>query len=293
VNGRKRRPGFITLHREAISDMRKRLEHNRRAMALLIELLAEADAETGEIVASLRWLAAHLGMGRNTLVRGLDRLSQAGFIEVVKARSGHEGSIVTVVEYEWLVGMDGSSSSRIGSELEPVTADSRIAGSVAGSDMEPAARVSGSTTGSVAGSTTGSNLEPANPHLAAGSGPLDLQELQDLQDGELQESKAGSDSLRSRPREDSEPTIEGEHQEQELTEEEKQVLERLDWHEAFASSDPWRKTLDQLRRLGVSDEVAVLDLARAWVADPRPDRRPTEVLRPRQDQMLRRKSRAS
>jgi hypothetical protein len=85
--------------------------------------------------------------------------------------------------------------------------------------------------------------------------------------------------------------IEGEHQEQELTEEKKHVLERLEWHEEFGASDPWRRTLDQLKRLGVSDGDASLDLALAWVADPRPDRRPREALRPYHDLMLRRKSR--
>lgn len=276
----RRRPGFITLHRDAMRDMRERLGHDRGAMSLMVELLVEADAETGEIVGSMRWLAAHLGMGRNTLVRGLERLSEAGFIEVVKARSGHEDTIVTVVDMEWLLGVDGSISSRAGSETEPVAADSRVDGSMAGSDMEPIVRVSGSVTGSVAGSVTGSNLEPANPDLPAGSGPLDLQDLQDPQEGDPQETIP---PLRGVP---IEPV-------DELTEEQQRILERLDWHEDFSVNDPWSKVWLQLQRLGVTEEVAFLDLARAWVADPRPDRRPTEAFKRIHDSMLRRKSRAS
>lgn len=148
---RRRRPGFITIHRDAIAELRQKLGADRSTLGVFIELLAEADVETGEITGSLRWLAQHLGLARNTLKRHLEILRAADLLEVHRGRPGApEGTFIEIPEYDWLTGVDpsaspsGSTSDPRGSTSDP---PGDGGGSVSGSTSDPLVRVGGSVGG--------------------------------------------------------------------------------------------------------------------------------------------------
>lgn len=158
-NGRVRqrlRRGWISVHRDTLRELRERLPHDRAARLTFVELMAEADLETGSVIGSERWIAGELGISRSTLRKQLVVLEENGLIQTTPARNQHEQSLITIVDFDRLRGVEGA-----GPLTGPADANgspppqSTAAGTPAGSARGPADGVAGTPAGTPAGSERG------------------------------------------------------------------------------------------------------------------------------------------
>jgi hypothetical protein len=145
TGGKRRRPGFVTIDRQAIAGLRARVR-NRTVLWTLLELIMEADYKTGALTGSRRALAARLGISRNTLDQHIASLVEENLITVENGKNQYEETRITILEYDFIVGVAGS--------------------------------VGGSVAGSVGGSTSG----PADTVPPVAERPLELPERQERQD---------------------------------------------------------------------------------------------------------------
>jgi len=161
VTAKCRRPGFVTYHRDGLAYLREKLGRNRAAMCVFLELIAEADIQTGEVLGSVRGLTARLGLRRETFANWLRDLEAAGLVEVDAApHRCIEGRIV-IPRYKWFIGEVDAPSPEDGTESEPP------GGPVGGPESVPATWTGGPVGGPVSGpeSVPRDTLLPATTHL--------------------------------------------------------------------------------------------------------------------------------
>jgi len=264
VNGKRRRPGFLPLHREGIAEIRGRLGRQLAAMAVFIQLVAEADIQTGEVLMSIRTLASHLELRRDTLSRYLDLLTKAGLIEVYKADNGFEQTLILIPEYEWLTGAFDAPPLNGGPQTGPAVSDAADRGPVGGPQTVPPMGESGPVGGPVGGPVSGPLTVPLHPDLPAASVPRPSRPSRPSR-RDPQDARTAAISPEGSPPSGQEPAT----KQQPRTEEEPAL-------------DGWGRIWRSLVDSGCSEEDAFLLLARRWVKTPTEDREtltPVTVLR--------------
>jgi hypothetical protein len=133
--GQRRRPGFVTLHRETLAALEQ--QHGPSLAWTLIRLVAEADHRTATIESSIRETSRRLQVGRfETFRRHVRALAAAGELDLVESPRQSKGAVeaevraIRVIRYTELVGALDPESRRdstqnraeLDSQFDPKTA---------------------------------------------------------------------------------------------------------------------------------------------------------------------------
>jgi hypothetical protein len=193
---RRLRRDFVPIQRQVLRELRERLAGDPEARMLLIDLMAEADIDTGVVETNERGLAADLRIHRDKLRRGLMRLERAGLIERPDdpddAWRRNPRKLIVVVDFDELRGYEPG----LADAPEPGPADAPEPGPAdapepssdraelpgPGPSSGPAHTPENAFPGPSPGPGHGPSDAPEHAVPPAASGSLDLQDHLDVRD---------------------------------------------------------------------------------------------------------------
>jgi DNA-binding transcriptional MocR family regulator len=154
----KRRPGFITLSREAVGVLMDLPPH---LWGTLTRLVNEAEITKGVLRTSIRSLAESMRMSKDTVSRHLKALQAEDLIDWEEGTNQHDPSRITIQDWAWLISLDESAVPNVG------TADNLV------QDVEEVAVPKVRTPGGPAQHKVRTAGRTADGHSPAETTPLD------------------------------------------------------------------------------------------------------------------------
>jgi hypothetical protein len=105
------KPGFTKYDYAAMQALRERLPEDPRARLLLLDLIGEADRDTGMVRGSYRYLSEKLGMHLGTFNKCRKVLEAVGEVRTTPAtKDGRTETTILVVDYDYFTGVTTTSA---------------------------------------------------------------------------------------------------------------------------------------------------------------------------------------